>query len=96
MDQSIDTLGVPRRLRGTWGLCRKALDISEAGISDNGVSHICLTLRQTDQLESLSLSPVGPPIAGALTLSAWQLAASLEWAEMREPHIRACFQPSGP
>mmetsp|Transcript_146436 Transcript_146436/g.380673 ORF Transcript_146436/g.380673 Transcript_146436/m.380673 type:complete len:372 (+) Transcript_146436:48-1163(+) len=37
----------------------KALDIRKAGISDNGIGHICLVLRQTDQLEELSLSPVG-------------------------------------
>jgi len=37
----------------------KALDIREAGISDNGIGHLCLVLRQTDQLEELSLSPIG-------------------------------------
>jgi len=37
----------------------KRLDLRESGISDNGIGHVCLALRQTDQLESLALSPVG-------------------------------------
>lgn len=37
----------------------RCLDISEAGITDNGVAHLCLHLRQADQLEELRLSPVG-------------------------------------
>jgi len=37
----------------------KALDLSESGISDNGIGHICLALRQTDQLEELVVSTIG-------------------------------------
>lgn len=37
----------------------KKLDIRESKILDNGISHLCLALRQTDQLDELYLSPVG-------------------------------------
>mmetsp|Transcript_30667 Transcript_30667/g.56568 ORF Transcript_30667/g.56568 Transcript_30667/m.56568 type:complete len:392 (-) Transcript_30667:89-1264(-) len=37
----------------------QALDMRESQISDNGIGQLCLTLRQTDQLEELLLSPVG-------------------------------------
>lgn len=37
----------------------KALDLSESGMADNSVGHICFVLRQTDQLEELSVSPQG-------------------------------------
>eukprot|EP00440_Ansanella_granifera_P055035 gb/GFBE01059660.1/.p1 GENE.gb/GFBE01059660.1/~~gb/GFBE01059660.1/.p1 ORF type:complete len:367 (+),score=94.27 gb/GFBE01059660.1/:1-1101(+) len=37
----------------------RSLDIRESNISDNGLAQLCLTLRQTDQLEELHASPVG-------------------------------------
>jgi len=37
----------------------RVLDISDSRISDNGMGHIALALRQTDQLEELYLSPLG-------------------------------------
>lgn len=37
----------------------KILDLSTAGIRDNGLGHLCLLLRQTDQLEELALGPLG-------------------------------------
>lgn len=37
----------------------KALDLRESNISDNGLALLSLTLRQTDQLEELHLSPIG-------------------------------------
>jgi hypothetical protein len=37
----------------------RALDMRESRISDNGVGHLSLILRQTDQLEELYLSPCG-------------------------------------
>lgn len=37
----------------------KVLDIRESNISDNGLAQICLTLRQSNQLEELHANPVG-------------------------------------
>eukprot|EP00434_Breviolum_minutum_P014314 symbB.v1.2.012622.t1/scaffold853.1/size308060/2 len=37
----------------------KALDLRESNISDNGLAQICLTLRQSNQLEELHANPVG-------------------------------------
>mmetsp|Transcript_35146 Transcript_35146/g.80464 ORF Transcript_35146/g.80464 Transcript_35146/m.80464 type:complete len:457 (+) Transcript_35146:32-1402(+) len=37
----------------------RALDITNSGMSDNGIGHLCVKLRQTDQLEELYVSPVG-------------------------------------
>lgn len=37
----------------------KVLDVRQSQISDNGIAHICLSLRQTDRLEELYFSPVG-------------------------------------
>lgn len=37
----------------------RALDMRDSQVSDNGIGQLCLTLRQTDQLEELLLSPVG-------------------------------------
>mmetsp|Transcript_70336 Transcript_70336/g.124219 ORF Transcript_70336/g.124219 Transcript_70336/m.124219 type:complete len:356 (-) Transcript_70336:71-1138(-) len=37
----------------------RALDMSQSNISDNGIANLCLTLRQTNQLEELHASPVG-------------------------------------
>jgi len=37
----------------------KVLDIREAGITDDGLGHICLALRQTDQLEELDVGAIG-------------------------------------
>lgn len=37
----------------------RALDMRQSRISDNGIGHLSLVLRQTDQLEELYLSPCG-------------------------------------
>jgi len=37
----------------------RALDIRESNITDNGIGQLCLALRQTNQLQELSLGPVG-------------------------------------
>jgi len=37
----------------------RALDMRESNISDTGIAHLALTLRQTDQLEEFLASPVG-------------------------------------
>mmetsp|Transcript_77120 Transcript_77120/g.160555 ORF Transcript_77120/g.160555 Transcript_77120/m.160555 type:complete len:393 (-) Transcript_77120:219-1397(-) len=37
----------------------RSLDLSQAGIADNGIGHICLALRQTNQLEEFNVSSVG-------------------------------------
>jgi len=37
----------------------RALDLRESRVCDNVVAQVCLTIRQTDQLEELLLSPVG-------------------------------------
>jgi len=59
--------GCPIRNRGGEALAHllmqdrkiRALDIRESNISDNGCGHLCLAVRQTDQLEELSVSRVG-------------------------------------
>jgi len=48
---------VARLLQECQGI--RALDVRESNITDNGIGQLCLALRQTDQLEELSLSPVG-------------------------------------
>jgi len=37
----------------------KVLDLSQSGMADNSIGHICMVLRQTNQLEELALSPLG-------------------------------------
>lgn len=62
-----DTEACPIRNRGGEALALflsknpeiKVLDISKSNISDNGLAHICLTLRQSNQLEELHANPVG-------------------------------------
>lgn len=62
-----DSTGCAIRNRGGEALARllfnnrkiRFLDMRESNISDNGIAQLCLTLRQTDQLEELLASPVG-------------------------------------
>jgi len=62
-----NSTGCSIRNRGGEALARllasnrkiRSLDMRESNITDNGLAHLCLTLRQTDQLEELFLSPVG-------------------------------------
>mmetsp|Transcript_96220 Transcript_96220/g.206515 ORF Transcript_96220/g.206515 Transcript_96220/m.206515 type:complete len:380 (+) Transcript_96220:68-1207(+) len=59
--------GLYIRNRGAQALARhlaenrkiRALDLRQSKIQDNGIGHISLVLRQTDQLEDLMVSPVG-------------------------------------
>jgi len=48
---------VARLLKECRGV--RALDVRESSITDNGIGQLCLALRQTNQLQELSLSPVG-------------------------------------
>eukprot|EP00930_Biecheleria_cincta_P083955 TRINITY_DN73458_c0_g1_i1.p1 TRINITY_DN73458_c0_g1~~TRINITY_DN73458_c0_g1_i1.p1 ORF type:complete len:355 (-),score=81.18 TRINITY_DN73458_c0_g1_i1:162-1226(-) len=62
-----DSTGCAIRNRGGEALARllhnnrkiRFLDIRESNISDNGIAQLCVTLRETDQLEELLASSVG-------------------------------------
>lgn len=65
--KDVDSSGCLIRNRGGEALASllqsnrsiKALDLRQSSISDNGLALLSLTLRQTDQLEDLHLSPIG-------------------------------------